>query len=223
MKNIENGVYILSVSNSLIPAAEISKHVFEKGHEPQFVVLVTDYCAIKIDKNIENPMTYSEAIKFDLPDTIQGHLIGLNRDILKPAIEAIGGTWTDGWYWCKTEYNSNNAWAYNGINGNLDNYYKDGSSYVRPVTAFQLQDLSFEAPKETKTSKKSNKSTMVGSGFNASDLGLERLKLSLSESILSTLANPDPAVASLIARNVIDSNKTLFLTLSDSINESKSI
>ena len=218
MKKIENGAYILSATNSLIPAGEISKHVFEKGFEPQYVILVTDYGAIKIDKDIKGLMTYDKAIKYDLPNTVQGHLIGLNKNILKPAIEAIGGTWTDDWCWCKTEYNSYNAWFYYGFNGSLGNYNKGNSPNVRPVTAFQiLSDSLFESPKETKTSKKSNSPAKVN--INTNDLELERLKLGLTESFHKTpFANGDIAMASLLARNIIDSNKALFLTLADNLN-----
>ena len=33
------------------------------------------------------------------------------------------------------EYNSNNAFFYNGITGNVNNYYEYGTYAVRPVSA----------------------------------------------------------------------------------------
>lgn len=207
MKNIENGVYII-VSNSLIPASETGMPVFEKGHEPQFVVLVTDYYAIKISKDIENPMTYNEAIEFDLPDTIQGHLIGLNRNILKPAIEAIGGTWTDDWCWCKTEYNSNSSWSYSGGDGSLGNGNKFYSNHVRPVTEFQsLSYLTFEAPQEAIINSRRREEKTVS--ISQKDLELEALTLNIAGCLYSSLIDEDKAKASLLARRIIENNKEL--------------
>ena len=154
MKKLNNGVYILTVTNSLIPYNELSKHIFDEANMPQFVILVTEYGAIKIDKKIIGSFTYNEAIKYDLPDTIQGHQIGLNRDILKPVIEAISGEWSDSWFWTRSECNSNSSWFYYGSYGFLDFSGKGSSISVRPVTAFQLSSLNFKTPKEAKSLRK---------------------------------------------------------------------
>ena len=118
------------------------------------VVLATDYFDLILDKHIIGQMTYDKAMQYPLPDSTQGHQIGINRDILKPVIEAISGEWSDSWFWTRSECNSNSSWFYYGSYGFLDFSGKGSSISVRPVTAFQLSSLNFKTPKEAKSLRK---------------------------------------------------------------------
>lgn len=68
-------------------------------------------------------------------------ITGVNADAVNRSINAIGGTLlsVSHYPWSSTESASNNAWVYYGANGYMGASGKTTSSYVRPVTAFQLR------------------------------------------------------------------------------------
>lgn len=104
----------------------------------EYVVLITDHVSVKIAKKGLGEMTLDEAMKHELPDSTEGHEIGLNHDNLKQALKLIGGDPIIGWQWTKTEYNFDISWGYNGINGNLINYFKGNTLSVREVTKYKI-------------------------------------------------------------------------------------
>lgn len=134
IKQPKNGVYIL-FNEELFTIEDWKKQ--SDLTIATHVVLITEYCRLKIDKNIIGYMPYNKAIKYNLPDTTQAHLIALNRKKLKEAIGLIGGEWGDGWIWTRAEYSKNDAWIYYGYNGGLFSHRKDNTGGVRPVTTFQ--------------------------------------------------------------------------------------
>lgn len=63
----------------------------------------------------------------------------LREDLNKALVYAGGEALkTDDYYWSSSEVNANVSWGLYFGNGNLSNYGKYGSSYVRPCTAFEL-------------------------------------------------------------------------------------
>lgn len=142
MKNKpENGVYIL-YNEKLFTITD-----WKQQSDPtiaDYVVLVTDYGAMKIRKKIKGKMKWEEAMRFDLPDSTQGSQIIFNRIAIKEAILFIGGEWVGDWFWTSVEYGPLSAWIYNGNGGDMGATSKYITGYVRSVTTFQLPASDFK-------------------------------------------------------------------------------
>lgn len=104
----------------------------------EYVVLITDHISVKIAKKGIGDMTWDEAMKHDLPDSTEGHEIGLNYDKLKEALELIGGNPIEGWHWTKSEYTSNRRWIYGGTYGYLNHENKNLTLSVREITKYKV-------------------------------------------------------------------------------------
>ena len=73
-----------------------------------------------------------------MPNLRQLDAIYKNKEVLNKAFIAAGGETLDGeaFYWSSTELSSSNAWGLWMDGGDRYDYYKYGTTYVRPVLAF---------------------------------------------------------------------------------------
>jgi|SRR5699024_8590650 len=148
--NIENGIYIPDENRELHPLDEWMKR--EDPTTVQTVVLVTDSGMLEIAKedlpsefNFEGAQKaaaeYREgfrcATRHEAIEMYDARFRGLDE-----AFKKIGGKPATNVYWTSEadpdpEYNSINAFFYNGSTGYMGSNYKYYANAVRPVSAFK--------------------------------------------------------------------------------------
>ncbi len=148
--NIENGIYIPDENRKLHPLDEWTKR--EDPTTAQTVVLVTDFGMLEIAKE-DLPIKFNFkvaqkaaaeyregfrcATRHEAIEMYDARFRGLDE-----AFEKIGGEPATNIYWTSEadpdpEYNSNNAFIYNGSTGYMYYYDKYSTDAVRPVSAFK--------------------------------------------------------------------------------------
>ena len=65
----------------------------------------------------------------------EGYILAYYKDEINELLEAHGGDELEGLFWCSSEYSELNAWYVNFSSGNISNYSKYCTNYVRAVSA----------------------------------------------------------------------------------------
>jgi len=164
-KQLPDGVYI-AIDQKLIEVSDYK----ESNPNARVAVKFSNYVVVISPKNSpglnwNDAMKYCKDIDMRAGKRIEREIIRLYESEVEKTLAMLGHDPLPLYQWME-EYSSNSAWRYSGNSGYMGANNKNNTYYVRPVTAFQL-DQPFE---------KMELSEIMSRTVRASDISEEEIR-----------------------------------------------